>query len=304
VTASPTWYDVLGVDPAATPEEIRTAWRSAIADLEPGDRRFRSCNQAAEVLLDPARRAEYDAGLAIAPPAPAPPEAVGDEPGVQPEDHAASTAYEPPPTHQRTGSTRPEGRRSVRSRLAGLRRPARPGATSTGEGATTGRQVPTWLLAGLAVLVVAAVAVTAWVWNRESAAAVAESTRAAQTAAEQAVVPILSYDHKTIEQDQQRAHGYLTEDYRKDYDQLIEVIAQNAPRTRTVVEAEVVSSGIVRSGEDRVQVLVFVDRPTTNKLSREPVVYKDQVTLTMEKVGDDWLVDEMVTTPPQQSAAQ
>ena len=29
--------------------------------------------------------------------------------------------------------------------------------------------------------------------------------------------------------------------------------------------AEVVASGIVRSGDDRVQVLVFVNRPTTNK---------------------------------------
>ena len=65
-------------------------------------------------------------------------------------------------------------------------------------------------------------------------------------------------------------------------------------------EAEVVSSGIVRSGEDRVQILVFVDRPTTNKLSREPVVYKDQVTVTMQKVEDEWLVDDMVTSPPQQ----
>ena len=44
-----------------------------------------------------------------------------------------------------------------------------------------------------------------------------------------------------------------------------------------------VASGIVRSGEDRVQVLVFVNRPTTNKPTTEPVVYKDQVTVTMER---------------------
>jgi Mce-associated membrane protein len=58
-----------------------------------------------------------------------------------------------------------------------------------------------------------------------------------------------------------------------------------------------VASGIVRSGTDRVQVLVFVNRPTTNKQTRVPVVYKDQVTLTMERVDGEWLVDDMTSSP-------
>ena len=62
MTAS--WYDVLDVEPTATADEIRAAWRSAVADLDPTDRRFRVYNQAAEVLLDPERRAAYDAELA------------------------------------------------------------------------------------------------------------------------------------------------------------------------------------------------------------------------------------------------
>ena len=60
------WYDVLDVEPTATADEIRAAWRSAVADLDPTDRRFRVYNQAAEVLLDPAKRAAYDAELAAA----------------------------------------------------------------------------------------------------------------------------------------------------------------------------------------------------------------------------------------------
>ena len=44
-------------------------------------------------------------------------------------------------------------------------------------------------------------------------------------------------------------------------------------------------------------VLVFVDRPTVNKLSPQPVTYKDQVTVTMQKVGDDWLIDNLLTSP-------
>ena len=112
-------------------------------------------------------------------------------------------------------------------------------------------------------------------------------------------MPVLSYGFETLEEDQARAQGYLTSDYREDYDKLFAVIADNAPQTQTTVEAEVVASGIVRSGEDRVDVLVFVDRPTTNKLTPEPETYKDQVTVTMQKVGDEWLVDNLVTSPAQ-----
>ena len=46
------------------------------------------------------------------------------------------------------------------------------------------------------------------------------------------------------------------------------------------------------------QVLVFVNRPTTNKQQKQPVVYRDQVTVTMVRVGDSWLVDDLVTSPP------
>ena len=60
--------------------------------------------------------------------------------------------------------------------------------------------------------------------------------------------------------------------------------------------AEVADSGVIRSGEDRVDVLLFVNRPTTNKQTRQPQVYKDQVTARMERVGNDWLVDCLLTS--------
>ena len=39
-TQSPSWYDVLDVDRTASRDEVRAAWRSGIADLEPGSRRI------------------------------------------------------------------------------------------------------------------------------------------------------------------------------------------------------------------------------------------------------------------------
>ena len=88
-----------------------------------------------------------------------------------------------------------------------------------------------------------------------------------------------------------RRSRYLTGDYREEYDKLFDgIIAQNAPATGTVLKADLVRSGIVRSGEDRVQVFALVNQTRTNKKFTEPQIYKNWVTITMEKVDGDWLV--------------
>jgi Mce-associated membrane protein len=251
---TPTWYDLLGVEPDASDEEIRAAWKAGIADLEPGDRRFRSLNEAAEVLLDPARRADYDDTLE-----PEPDHTVVEARG------APATSLEPP---QDEAGTAP---RRVRA------------------------TVPAWLLAVLAVLTAAMVAIAAYLVMQPSDAAIDDSTSDAQDAAERAVVTILAYDYRTLDEDQKAAGALMTPDYKLDYDKLFEVIKENAEAVKPVVTVEVVASGIVRSGEDRVQVLVFVNRPTTNAKTAEPVVSRDQVVMTMEKSGDSWLVDNLNT---------
>ncbi|KRF37060.1 J domain-containing protein [Nocardioides sp. Soil805] len=264
-THSPSWYDVLDVEPSASADEVRAAWRAGIADLEPGSRRFASLNAAAEVLLDPARRAAYDASL--------------------PEREAAPAVVEEEPVEDGPDS-------------AGTTGAAETAGTAGVVGAPP-RAVPAWLLAVVGLLLAGLLAGCAWAWQTTSGETTEEATRAAQAAAERAIVPVLSYGYESLAEDQARAQGYLTSDYRADYDKLFAVISDNAPQTQTTVEARVVASGIVRSGQDRVDVLVFVDRPTTNKLTPEPETYKDQVTVTMQKVGDEWLVDNLVTSPAQ-----
>ncbi|MGY2700485.1 DnaJ domain-containing protein [Nocardioides sp. HB32] len=244
--SAPTWYDVLDVSPAASAEEIRAAWRAAIADLDPTDRRFGALNQAAEVLLDPERRAAYDAELAPAEP--------------EPEPEVASP-----------GVVQPLGERR--------------------------RVVPAWLLIALAaaVLIVAGVATYVYV-TEPSDHSVEDATSAAQSAAERAVVPILSYDAKHLDESRAAAEQYLTGDYRKQYDQLFDgIIKENAPSTGTVLKADLVRSSIVRAGEDRVQVFALVNQTRTNDKVKTPQVYKNWVTITMEKVGGDWLVSGMDT---------
>lgn len=65
-TPLPDFYEILGVSRDATPEEIRAAWRAAtrVAHPDAGGSAglFRLVMEASETLLDPARRADYDAG--------------------------------------------------------------------------------------------------------------------------------------------------------------------------------------------------------------------------------------------------
>ncbi|HEX3932426.1 MAG TPA: DnaJ domain-containing protein [Nocardioides sp.] len=250
------WYDVLDVEPAATSDEVRAAWRSSVAELDPTDRRFRVFSQAAEVLLDPARRAAYDAELAGSISADEVP-----EPVEQVEQVELAEQVEPVPT----------GRRRL-------------------------PLVPGWALVALAGLVAAALVVAGVLASKPSDAAVEGDTQAAQAAAERAIVPLLSYDAHHLDQSESAAEPYLTSGYEQQYQKLFAVIRQNAPRTGTVVKARYVASGVVRSGTDRVDVLVFVDQVTRNKQHpKVPVVYKNQVTVTMTRVGGQWLVDDLST---------
>jgi Mce-associated membrane protein len=284
------WYDVLDVDATATEDEIRAAWRSAVADLDPTDRRFRVYNQAAEVLLDPRKRVAYDAELAAAEGEP------DDDPVADP---AAAPAAEAVTERAAESSTRPRWwplrRRSAVEPPDAEEALARPDQARE----PSGRHlpvVPGWLLVAAATVTACVLVIVGVLLTQPSDASVESDTQAAQAAAESAIVPILSYDAHHLAQSRAQATPYMTEAERQEYDKLFAVIQQNAPRTGTVVQAKYVASGIVRSGPDQVDVLVFVDQKTfNNQHPHVPVVYKNQVTVSMEKVGNDWLVDHLTT---------
>ena len=158
--------------------------------------------------------------------------------------------------------------------------------------------MPGWLLIAVAVLATLFIAASAVLWiTQPTDAAIADGTRAAQSSAERAIVPILSYDAAHLDEDQAAAQSYMTDAYRKDYDKLFAVIKENAPNTKTAVVAKVLASGIVVPGDERVEVLLFVDQSTTNKQTSEPIVYKNQVRVQMQKVDGEWLVDCLLNTP-------
>ncbi|MDX6373997.1 MAG: Mce-associated rane protein [Nocardioidaceae bacterium] len=259
---TPTWYDLLGVEPDASDAEIRAAWKVGIADLDPGDRKFRALNEAAEVLLDPDKRAAYD--LEVAPDETQRP--------VEPVETPAAKAPDDTPDDATSDDADDEAA------------PAKARGT-----------IPAWLLAAMAILVAILVAAAGYLVTQPSDNTIASSTSEAQGAAERAATTILAYDYRHLDDDQKAAGALMTPAYQKKYDALFSQIAANAPEVKAIVTVDVVASGIVRSGADRVQVLVFVNRPTLRADKTDPTVFRDQVVMTMEKSGGDWLVDDMDT---------
>jgi Mce-associated membrane protein len=156
--------------------------------------------------------------------------------------------------------------------------------------------VPGWALVVVAVLLAGALTVAGILLSKPSDSAVESDTEAAQAAAERAIVPLLSYDAHHLDQSAAAAQPFMTSGEKAQYDKLFAVIRDNAPRTGTVVRAKYLASGVVRSGTDRVDVFVLVNQVTNNKQHpKVPVVYKNQVTVSMAKVGGAWLVDGLTT---------
>jgi len=277
--ANPTWYDILGIAPEATPEEIKAAWRNATDKFEPGTgaSQFRLFNEAADVLLDPQKRAAYDAehGLAATEVSltkePAPVDVV-----EAPSPAAGTTAEEPelPPD------------------------PVVPAA----EGAGLPREVR--LVAVLAVLAVASLVIAGIfgvllqhrVNTRQDDD---DASSEASAVAARALTAVLSYDYRHMDADRDRSAKFLTPKYRKEYLKTFNLLTQGpngtpggAVKTKAVVTATVQNTAVQDAEGNKVRVLVFVNQSSV-KGSGTPSIFQNRVVATMVKSGDDWLIDNV-----------
>jgi Mce-associated membrane protein len=272
-------YDVLDVDPSASPEEIRAAWKAAIADLGPGDRRFRAYNEAAEVLLDPERRADYDAELSRAAAEGGPDLERESEPEAEP-DAEAEPEPEPEPEPKPEPEPEPE-----------------PGMPESADAAAERTTVAPWLVAAAGVLAAAVLAVTIYVWvTFESGDAKVEATEGgvdeAVAAAEEAAVPVLSYDYRSLGEDIVEAGSYMTPGYAAKHNDLMNDLRGDIVAQKAIVDAQLQGSAVVRVGDDRADILVLVNH-VTDKDGTEPFVIPVWVTLQMVNQDGEWLVDSV-----------
>lgn len=272
MAANPTWYEILGVERDAGPEQIKAAWREATDKFEPGTgtSQFRMFNDAADVLLTPDKRAEYDAELAA---------------------QEAPRAAEP---EQPKATAEPAADSDIED-----------GDADDGDaddGAVpSGRSVPSWALAILAVLTVAALIVAGlfW-WQHHQQGAIDDARQEAPAAAERALPAVLAYDYRHLDADRDRAARFLTTKYRKEYittfDKLIASPGKGQPgpaeKVKAVVTANVVGTSVVDAEKDVAQVLVFVNQ-VTKKGKADPVIAQNRVSLTMVKSDNSWLIDNI-----------
>lgn len=291
----PTWYDLLGVAPDATPDEVKAAWRNATDKFEPGSgtSQFRLFNEAADVLLDPVKRAAYDAELAgtgDAAPDVVPVE-TPDEPETTPEVEAAETLVET--------DTTPD--------VEPVETPAAP---ADGLITAAGRSL-SWVLVvcvpiivfSVLTSVIAVVGLHVWKADVEGIVPQVRTAKAgpqATAAAERALTALLSYDYRHMEADRDRATRFLTSSYRQDYVKSFNLLIKGkdgtvgpAVKTKTIVTAEVLNVAVADAESDQVNVVVFVNQSSTKGGSAQPSVFQNRVVATMVRRGDQWLVADL-----------
>lgn len=289
-TSGPTWYDLLGVSRDASAEEIKAAWRSATDRFEPGSAggQFQMFNQAADVLLDPERRAAYDRSL--------------DRDQHRPDTEVPPPPPEPVPAAPTAPATTVDAtadRRAARERRRAERVEARAAAGAATPVEPASRQ-SLLLVAGLALLLVLALVLAGYfALQVRKDARVADAREQAPAAAERAAKAVLSYDYTRLDADEQRAKGFLTPSYSKEFEKTFALLKENkdgspgaAVQTKAKVSASVAGSGVVDAEDGVVRVLLYVNQ-VSRKAGADPQVFQNRVTLTMEKNGEKWLVDDL-----------
>jgi Mce-associated membrane protein len=184
--------------------------------------------------------------------------------------------------------------------------PGPPGPPAPSDPGGAGRSfghVPGWLLAGLAVLLIAAVAFdlvfafrshNADVLRTRQSAAITSAFNAAPAAAEKAATRSLGYDYKTLQTDADEAKSFMTPSYAQKFQKTVDdLLRAPADQVKAHVEADVKASGVVSATPSKVDVMLFIDQTSTTTARPAPQTYLNRVVFTMVRSGDRWLVDDI-----------
>jgi Mce-associated membrane protein len=150
------------------------------------------------------------------------------------------------------------------------------------------------LLLGLvAVALLLLVAVGVLGWQVQQSRDVEEARETARAAAQNAVVAVLSYDHRTMADDVAEAERLSTGAFLEQYRSATTGLSEQAEAGQVVVTARVVHASVQDVTDGRVAVLLFVDQTTDRADLEEPRVEQSRVRLTMQREDGRWLVAEL-----------
>lgn len=147
-----------------------------------------------------------------------------------------------------------------------------------------------WVI-GLAVLLVALLATSAVLWQRQRDD---DRSPAVLSSATTAVTTFFSLDHSTIEQDLDAMAALTTGDFAKAYGEQRDALAEQVTTKQLVVSATVLDDAVALEyvHEDDAQVLVAVDTTTTDEQGAASVDhYRMRVVLV--RSDDAWKVSDL-----------
>ena len=146
------------------------------------------------------------------------------------------------------------------------------------------------VLPGLALILALGAGYLKW----QDGSAQLSQTTAAQSvqAATDSTIAILSYQPDTVDRDLTAAADRLTGDFRDQYTQLItSVVTPGAKQMHIAAIATVPAASLVSATANQAMVLVFVNQ-TTIIGNDPPTNTTSSVRVTLEKVGDRWLISQ------------
>lgn len=132
-------------------------------------------------------------------------------------------------------------------------------------------------------------------WHNQHEQSVEASSVAALDAAQKGTAQVLSYEPATVDANLAAAGNSLTGRFKDDFAALArDLIAPTAKKDNVKTRADVVSSSVVSAEDERVVTLVFVNQTTQSNVTPEPRVDGSRLKVTLEKVGDRWLISDLV----------
>lgn len=193
------------------------------------------------------------------------------------------------------------------SRLSGVLTAASGGIKAVGTGARTAVRLPgaawvdarrrprrAFIVLGVVAVVLALVAGLFGFFALRQAQI--ESARgAASAAAEEKVTALLSYDYRTIQNDQGDRGAMVTGQFKDDYASLIaDIVGPAASQQQLTTRSSVVSSSVVGTdGTDQVTLLMFLNQTTQSAAKPDPTLSGSRIRVTMQEVDGNWLVSEL-----------
>jgi Mce-associated membrane protein len=151
-----------------------------------------------------------------------------------------------------------------------------------------------WIAVTLAVALIAAAGLTAWMFLKvyqPDRAMDDASARSAISAASDGTTALLSYSPESLDKDFATAKSKLTGSFLSYYTQFTEQIVAPAAKEKSVkTQAAVVRAALSEMHPDSAVVLVFINQTTQSKDRPDASFINSAVRVTLQKVKGGWLI--------------